>query len=191
MYVLCVKNGSEEHIHDCANFQGKKDEKGKKIKMKRSSSQDSAENSVHIPRLERIFNTSLLLLHPPFIIDIPEPFMRDKIGVIMKLFVFPRLGRENIMDILDLVIPPDTVVHALPPQRLERIVHIWQRNPAAAEEVRQQRLIRKSIICGFRFPEGIQDAVVHGFAGIDDLEASIHVLQTGGTRGASFLRLVR
>ena len=59
----------------------------------------------------------------------------------LGIHLIPRLGRQDIMHVLDLVVPPDLLVHAFPPEGLERVVDVRERDPAALVEVREERLV--------------------------------------------------
>ena len=69
--------------------------------------------------------------------------------LLLRLPLIPGLWAQDIMHILDLVVAPDGVVHALPPQGLERVVDVWDGDPAAVEDVAQERLVGKVVAgCG-------------------------------------------
>jgi hypothetical protein len=127
--------------------------------------------------LKPIINPSTLLLLPPLIIDIPPPLVRLPTRLAIRLL--PRLRTQYIMHILDLLIPPNRIVHALVPQRLERIVRIRQCDPASVEQIAQQRLISEIIVARRFVGELLEDEVVGGERGVYDLQAAVGHAQTG------------
>lgn len=97
-------------------------------------------------------------------------------AVAIGVQLVPRVGGEDVVDILDLVIAPDGLVDALPAERLEGVVDVWQGDPAAAVQLTQQALVGKVEVAG------VAVHVVHDLpedlgAGVDDLQAAIHVAQ--------------
>lgn len=63
---------------------------------------------------------------------------------LLNTSILPRLRRQNIVHILDLLIPPNLLM--APPQRLERIIHIRQRPPPPRKHIRDERLVGKPIL---------------------------------------------
>lgn len=55
--------------------------------------------------------------------------------------LIPRLRIQNIMYILNLLIPPNFPMNTLPPHRLQRIVDIRKHDPARGEEVSEEGLV--------------------------------------------------
>ena len=47
----------------------------------------------------------------------------------------PRLRSQKVVNILNTIISPDPVMHALPPLRLQGIVDVRKRGPAALENL--------------------------------------------------------
>lgn len=93
------------------------------------------------------------------------------------------------MHILDLLIPPYRIMHALPPQRLERVIHVRQRHPPVVKQLGQHTLIREFVRRHVE-RELVHDAVVDGEAGIDDLQAAIGHAEGGAGGGAVGLGVV-
>ncbi len=60
--------------------------------------------------------------------------------------LIPRLGTKDVVNVLDLLVPPDGGMHILPAQRLQRIVDVWQGDPSTLKEVGKQRLISEFVI---------------------------------------------
>lgn len=80
------------------------------------------------------------------------------------------------MHVLDAVIAPDGVVHAVPAQRLEGVVDVRQGDPAVLEELREERLVGKVHVHGAGLHVR-EDAVVEHGGRVDDLEAAVHEAQ--------------
>ena len=81
--------------------------------------------------LESITYALLLFLTQSLIVDCPPPLV-----ILIAAFsclLIPRLWAQNVVHVLDLVVLPYLVVHALCAHRLESIVDVWQRNPAPVE----------------------------------------------------------
>lgn len=84
------------------------------------------------------------------------------------------------MNVLDLVVPPDGLVHIVPPQRLERIVNVRQRHPATLVQLAQQTLVGKLHVTGVVVH--VVDNLLENLLGrVDDLQATIH--ETQGSHG--------
>lgn len=111
---------------------------------------------------------------------------RDIVSI--SIHLIPRLRRKNIMHILNLVLLPDLWVHILPAQRLERVVDVRERHPAALEEVGEERLVREVHV-----DDGVglhvrEDQVVDGLGGVHNLEAAVHEAEgANGRVGAGVL----
>lgn len=71
--------------------------------------------------------------------------------------LIPRLGGKKIVDVLDAIVPPDSVMHTLPALRLESIVDVRKRGPAVLEHLGKQRLIGKDPIGGVRCSQAVGD----------------------------------
>ena len=111
-------------------------------------------------------------------IDSPPPFMVLVAALPWRLI--PRLRAQNIVDILDLIVLPDLVMHTLSPHRLQRVVDIRQSNPASPEDVAQQRLVREVIVHGGLVGQLVENEVIHRLAGVDDLQAAVGHTQACG-----------
>lgn len=94
--------------------------------------------------------------------------------------LIPRLRAQNIVDVLDLIVLPDLVMHTLSPHRLQRVVDIRQSNPASPENVAQQRLVREVIVHGGLVGQLVENEVIHRLAGVDDLQAAVRHTQACG-----------
>ena len=112
-------------------------------------------------------------------------------AVTLRIQLVPRIRSQNVMDILDLGISPDGRMNILPAQRLESIVHVRQRDPAPAEQRRQQALVGK--VHARRVAVHVVDNLLEDLgAGVDDLQAAVHKAQRADGRvGALGLRAVR
>lgn len=84
-----------------------------------------------------VINTLFLLSGLSLAIRIDPPLVRligpRPLSLLVNLI--PRLRAKYIVNVLYLVVPPDLVVHALPTQRLKRVVSVGQRNPPPAVQV--------------------------------------------------------
>lgn len=103
----------------------------------------------------------------------------------------PRVGGEDVVDVLDPVVAPDGLVHALPAQRLERIINVGQRDPAAPVQLAEQALVGKVEVPGVAV-HVLHDLPEHLGAGVDNLQPAVHVAEgRHGRVGARVLRGVR
>lgn len=85
------------------------------------------------------------------------------------------------MYIFNLVISPDSIVNTLPSHGLQRVVDVWNRDPAAAEYVREKRLISEVVIRGGGSSKLVGDLIVDRLRRIHDLQASIsHTMARSG-----------
>jgi len=109
----------------------------------------------------------------------------------LLLLLLPRLRTQDVMHILNLLVPPNLVVHTGPPQRLERVVDIRQRYPAPAEQVAQQRLVGKVVGARGLARELLEDEVVDGQRRVHDLQTAIGYAEPDGRGRAVGLRGVR
>jgi hypothetical protein len=127
-----------------------------------------------IPRaavLPLVFNSLSFFLLLPLVVLHPPPPNRRIITAI-PIRNFPRLRRENIVDIFHLVVPPYWSV--APPQRLQRIVLVAQRHPLAVERIAQQGLIRKGVASRLGWILNCcDDLVVHLYRWLSDQQAAI------------------
>lgn len=127
---------------------------------------------------ETVINSLFLLNSLPLAIRINPPLVRlirpRPLSLVVNLV--PRLRAQHVVHVLDLVVPPDLVMHAFPTQRLERIVSIRQRNPSAAVQVRQEGLVCEIHVDGVGLHVGDDLGVQHG-GRVDDLEAAVHEAQ--------------
>lgn len=94
--------------------------------------------------LETILDPCLTFCGQPLKIDRSPPFV--SLVTFLPWLLVPRLGAKNIMNILDLLIPPDGGMHPFPAQRFQRIIYVRQGDPPASKEVGEQRLVREFII---------------------------------------------
>jgi len=94
------------------------------------------------------------------------------------------------MHILHLLVPPYLIMHALPPQRLQRIVHIRQRHPAVVEQLGEHALIGELVRRHVQ-RQLVHYAVVDGAAGVDHLEPAVGHPEGGLCGGAVGLRARR
>lgn len=111
--------------------------------------------------------------------------------VALRIHLVPRLRRQYVMHILHLRIPPDVVVHALPPQRLERVVHVRQRHPPPAVQLRQQALVRK-VHVHRPLLHVLHDLPEEPLRRVDHLQPAVHEAQRARRHGvrADALRLL-
>lgn len=100
--------------------------------------------------------------------------LADKVALLVHLV--PGLGGEDVVDVLDAVVAPDGVVHALPAHGLEGVVDVGQGHPAAAVQVRQHALVGKVHVEGVGL-HVLDDLAVDAAARVDDLEAAVHEAQ--------------
>lgn len=96
--------------------------------------------------------------------------------VALPIHLVPRLGREDVVDILDAVVAPDGLVDALPAQRLERVVDVRQGHPAAAVQVREHRLVREVHVDGVRL-HVVDDLLEDPSVRVHHLQAAVHEAQ--------------
>lgn len=125
-----------------------------------------------------VINTLFLLSGLSLAIRINPPFVRlirpRPLSLVVNLI--PWLRAQHVVHVLDLIVSPDLVVHALPTQRLQRIVSIRQRNPSPAVQVRQEGLVCEIHVYGVGLHVRDDLRVEHG-RGVDDLEAAVHEAQ--------------
>lgn len=132
-------------------------------------------------------NTIPLLPLDPLDVNIPPPLMQGVLPLPLPLLI-PRLRAQNIMHILHLIILPNRIVHTLPPHRLERIVHIRQRNPAPRKQVREERLVREIVTRRrSRVLQPFENQIIDGRRGVDDLETAVWNAQSSCWRGPCYL----
>lgn len=134
-------------------------------------------------RLESISLYTLLgLISLPLLVHLSPPLVRLILAgaVTLSIQLIPRVRRQNVVNVLDLVVPPDGLVHIIPPQRLERIVNVRQRHPAALVQLTQQALVSKLHVAGV-IVHVVDNLLEDLIAGVDDLQAAIHESQ--GTHG--------
>lgn len=112
-------------------------------------------------------------------------------AVALGIQLIPRVRCQNIVDILDLVVPPDRLVHVVPSQRLERVVDVRQRHPAALVQLAQQTLVGKLQVARV-IVHKVNDLLEDLVARVDDLQAAVHEAQgPDGRVGADGLGRVR
>ena len=131
----------------------------------------------------------LLLLSPEVII--PPPLVRLIILPSIFLLLIPRLRTKQNMHILDLLIPPNGIMHPFPPQRLERIIRIRQRDPAIPEQIPQHTLISKLIRIRILGLQRSQNPLVNRRTRHHDLQSTIRHGQPRTRTRALPLRPVR
>jgi len=73
------------------------------------------------------------------------------------------------MHVLNILIPPDSIVHTLPPERLKRVVDIRNGNPPAVKDIAQERLVGKIVARRRGRVELRANLVVDSLGGVDDL----------------------
>jgi hypothetical protein len=129
-------------------------------------------------RSEPILYPRLLLGSEALAVDSPPPFMVLVAALSWRLI--PRLRAQNIVNVLDLIVLPDLVMHTLRPHRLQRIVDIRQSNPASPEDVAQQRLVCEVIVHGGLVGQLVENKVVHRLAGVDNLQAAVGHTEASG-----------
>ena len=132
----------------------------------------------HRESLKSIIDSPTLLLLPPLIINIPPPLMR--LPRRLPILLFPRLRTKNIVYILNILVPPDHIMHTLIPQRLQRIVGVRQRDPATVEQIAQQRLVGEVVVARGFVGELLEDQVVGCERGVYNLEAAVGHTEAGG-----------
>lgn len=91
--------------------------------------------------LEAVIGDALAALGGfPLVVGVYPPLVRLIGAGPLAVFVdlVPRLGAQDVVHVLDLVVAPDSVVDARPAQRLERVVRVRQGDPAPSVQVRQQ-----------------------------------------------------
>lgn len=123
-------------------------------------------------------------VHPPTVRLLgPSP-----LAVLIHLI--PRLGAQDVVDVLDLVVAPDGVVHALPAEGLEGVVGVRQGHPAAAVQVGEEGLVGKVHVHGAGLHVG-EDLGVQDLRRVDDLEPAVHEAEGShcgiGADGLGFL----
>lgn len=88
----------------------------------------------------------------------------------------PGVRGEDVVYILDPVVAPDGRVHPVPAQRLERVVHVGQGDPAAPVQLAEQALVGKVEVPRVAV-HVVDDLPEHLGAGVDDLQPAVHVTQ--------------
>ncbi len=137
--------------------------------------------------LEAVIGDALAALGGfPLVVGVYPPLVRLIGAGPLAVFVdlVPRLGAQDVVHVLDLVVAPDGVVDARPAQRLERVVRVRQGDPAASVQVRQQRLVGKVHVGGVGL-HVVEDLAVQDGRGVDDLKAAVHEAEgaDGGVGG--------
>lgn len=125
-----------------------------------------------------VFDPPAPLVRLPLLVDISPPAVRLVLAgaVALGVQLVPGVGGEDVVDVLDPVVAPDGPVHALPAQRLERVVHVGQRHPAAPVQLAEQALVGKVEVP--RVPvHVVDDLPEHLGARVDDLQPAVHVPQ--------------
>lgn len=107
--------------------------------------------------------------------------------LLLSLPLIPRLRTQNIMHILNILVPPDRIMNTLPPERLQRIVDIRDGNPPAVKDIAQERLVGEIVARRRGRVELRADLVVGSLGGIDDLETAVGDAQARGGRGTDRL----
>ena len=92
---------------------------------------------------------------------------------ILRLLV-PRLGSKDVMHIFYMTVSPNGVVHSLPPQSLEGVVHVRQGHPPMLKESAEQRLVGEIHIDGLAV-HAVENVRKNLLAGVHDLQAAVHV----------------
>lgn len=93
-----------------------------------------------------------IFIHPFLVILYPPPVGRVLILSYLSRFLLktshliPRLWAGDIVDVLNLLIIPDSVMHALPTQRFQRVVDVRKRSPTISKYVREEGFICKGVI---------------------------------------------
>lgn len=112
-------------------------------------------------------------------------------AVPLSIQLIPRVRGQDVVDVLDLVVPPDGLVHTVPPQGLEGIVDVRQGDPAAAVQLAQQALVGELHVGGV-VVHVVDDLLEDGIRGVDNLQATVHEAQWAhGRVGADGLCRVR
>lgn len=122
--------------------------------------------------------TLLCLLGLPLLVHLGPPFVCLVFAgaVALRIQLIPWVRGQNVVDILDLVIPPNGLVHVIPTQGLERIVDVWQRHPATFVQLTQQTLVGKLHITRI-VVHVVYNLLEDLVTGIDNLQAAIHEAQ--------------
>lgn len=114
-------------------------------------------------------------------------------AVALGIQLIPGVRGQYVVDVLDLVIPPDGLVDVVPAQGLEGVVNVRKGDPAAAVELAQQALVGK--LHGGGVVVHVVDNLLEDLdRGVDDLQAAVHETQGAdggvGTDGLGGLRVV-
>lgn len=137
-----------------------------------------------------VFDPPALLTRPPLLVDIRPPAVSLVLAgaVTVGVQLVPGVGGEDVVDVLDPVVAPDGLVHALPAQGLEGVVHVGQGDPAAPVQLAEQALVGKVEVA--RVAVHVVDDLPEDLGGrVDDLQAAVHVAQgPHGRVGALRLR---
>lgn len=132
----------------------------------------------------------------PLLVHLGPPPMRLVLAraVPLGIQLVPRVRRQDVVDVLDPVVPPDGPVHALPPHGLERVVHVGQGDPAAAVQLAQEALVGE-LEAGGVAVHVVDDLAEQGRGRVDDLQAAVHDAQGaragGGAAPGALLRRLR
>lgn len=105
--------------------------------------------------------------------------------------VLPRFRIQDVMDILDLIISPNTVMHTLPPQGLQRIILVRQRHPAPMKRVSKKRLVRECVLRRRRARQLMDNHVIRRPRRVHDLQTTIRDPQTRRRGRGRSLREIR
>lgn len=123
------------------------------------------------------------LAGPPLLVDISPP----AVGLVLAgavpvgVQLVPGVWGEDVVDVLDPVVAPDGAVDAVPAQGLEGVVDVGQGDPAAAVELAEQALVGKVEVAGVAI-HVVDDLGEDLCAGVDDLQAAVHVAEVGHGR---------
>lgn len=140
-----------------------------------------------------VLDPPALLTRPPLLVDISPPAVRLVLAgaVAVGVQLVPGVGGEDVVDVLDPVVAPDGPVHPLPSQGLEGVVDVGQGDPAAPVQLAEQALVGEVEVPRVAVHE-VDDLPEHLGAGVDDLQAAVHVAQRADGRvGALGLRGLR
>lgn len=120
-------------------------------------------------------HTPLPLVGLPLLVDLGPPTVGLVLAgaVAIGVQLVPGVGGEDVVNVLDLVVPPDGLVDALPAQGLEGVVDVGQGDPAAAVELAEQGLVGK-LHGGGVVVHVVDDLLEDGLGGVDDLQAAVH-----------------
>jgi len=118
-----------------------------------------------------------LFLRQPFFVSGYPPRMGLVLPYEISLLIhlIPWLWSQYIVNIFDFVISPYLIMHAFPPERLQRVINIWQWLPTSSEEIGKQRLICKLQIKSLVRRHVVDDEIINLLGWIHNLKSTIHV----------------